>query len=193
MAHRILFVCTGNTCRSPLAEGLLRILAGVKGLPVEVKSAGVAAMDGCSVSAHSASILRDKGFTGSITSQTLTGQLVGWADLILTMTVNHKRSVIQQYPDSADKTFTLKEYAEDDARVLEAVREHGELSAELHMKQALGQPISPQEWGRLRDMADRLPNYDIADPYGGSKAMYEHCAAEIESSLYKLQGRLRAD
>lgn len=190
MAHRILFVCTGNTCRSPLAEGLLSLLAEQKGLSVEVKSAGVAAIEGCSMSAHSASILREKGYKGSITSKPLDGNLVGWADLILTMTVNHKRAVIQQFPDSVDKTYALKEYAENDSHILEAVREHEALSAELQLKQALGRQIGTSERARLLELVDRLPDYDIADPFGGSRSSYEISAAEIERSLRKLLDRL---
>ena len=57
--QRILFICTGNTCRSPMAEGLLRKLAAERGLKLEVKSAGVSAVDGMPVSRHTAAILRD--------------------------------------------------------------------------------------------------------------------------------------
>ncbi|WP_311198795.1 arsenate reductase/protein-tyrosine-phosphatase family protein [Paenibacillus hexagrammi] len=59
---RILFVCTGNTCRSPLAEGLLRIKVQKEGLAAEVRSAGVSAFTGGDISANSASILQEAGF-----------------------------------------------------------------------------------------------------------------------------------
>lgn len=56
MLH-ILFVCTGNTCRSPMAEGLLRKLAKERGIDLEVRSAGVSAISGTSISRHVAAIL----------------------------------------------------------------------------------------------------------------------------------------
>ena len=65
---RILFVCTGNTCRSPLAEGLLRIRVHQEGLAAEVRSAGVSAVTGGPISRNSASILQEAGFKESISS-----------------------------------------------------------------------------------------------------------------------------
>lgn len=188
--HRVLFVCTGNTCRSPLAEGLLRTLAKEAGVRVDVKSAGVAAAPGSPMSAHSASILRKKGFVEPIASKSLGPELAQWADLILTMTVGHKRAVIQQFPEAVEKTYALKEFTEDDADTLAAVRAHGELFAELQMKYALGQAIAPEERAKLRKLEERLPFHDIADPFGGPLAAYEQAAAEIEASLRKLLGKL---
>ena len=109
MKH-ILFVCTGNTCRSPMAEGIFRMLAKSHGLAFDVRSAGVWAADGQSMSEHSAHILKRKGLQELPLSQSLNEETVQWADLILTMTMNHKAAVIQKFPQKLDKTYTLKEF-----------------------------------------------------------------------------------
>ena len=57
--ENILFVCTGNTCRSPMAEGIAQACQ-TTGIPLETKSAGVSAVDGMPVSHHAESILRDQ-------------------------------------------------------------------------------------------------------------------------------------
>lgn len=190
MVKNILFVCTGNTCRSPLAEGLLRTMAGQAGLALDIRSAGVSAIDGLPVSKHSADILSAKGYDRELLSQSLSGELVHWADLILTMTGSHKRAVVQQYPQAVEKIYTLKEYAEDDPDVLSRMREKEALFAELQVKHALKQPISGAELERARELERSGPQFDIADPYGGTRKDYEQCAAEIEGCLRKMIGKL---
>ncbi|MBA2871176.1 protein-tyrosine phosphatase [Anoxybacillus calidus] len=107
MANHILFVCTGNTCRSPMAAALLKN----KNLPgVEVKSAGVFAMDGSDASEHAKTVLAEKGVEMAHQSSMLTKEHVEWATYILTMTEGHKQHVISRFPEAKDKTFTLKEF-----------------------------------------------------------------------------------
>ncbi|RXT08686.1 low molecular weight protein arginine phosphatase [Ammoniphilus sp. CFH 90114] len=106
----LLFVCTGNTCRSPMAEGLMRKLVEREGLKVEVQSAGVAAYAGTPASVHTSTILRARGIESQHASQPVTSELVSWADLILTMTMSHKQVVAGQFPEAQGKLYTLKEY-----------------------------------------------------------------------------------
>ncbi len=113
MAKLTLFVCTGNTCRSPLAEGLFRRLlcerlecseSELAGRGYLVASAGVASTPGAPASRETLSILEDEGIDLSDhTSQPVTDQLVAWADRVLTMTDRHRSVVVQAFPEFAEK------------------------------------------------------------------------------------------
>lgn len=106
----IYFICTGNTCRSPMASA---ILAAKKLEGVEVKSAGIYAMPGGVMSTGTTQVLQEENMWMPHTTSAVTPDDLAWADLILTMTVSHKNGLLQAYPHVADKTFSLKEYALD--------------------------------------------------------------------------------
>jgi len=107
---KLIFVCTGNTCRSPMAEGLLRSM-----LPDdcgwEISSAGVCAANGWPASDHSVNALREKGIDiSSLTSTTLTPALIAEADLLVTMTHGHRQAILAVAPESECKVFLLKSF-----------------------------------------------------------------------------------
>jgi glycine hydroxymethyltransferase len=108
----ILFVCTGNVCRSPMAEGLFR--HAVKGRrDYRIFSAGVGAIEGQPPSAHAVRALKDLGIDISHQrSRMLTANLVEESDYIFGMTHGHVDAVMLLYPQAAEKTFLLREFDE---------------------------------------------------------------------------------
>jgi len=105
---RILFVCSGNTCRSPMAEALAKQLLD----EVEARSAGIAASIGAPPSDHSITVMAELGIDISgYRSQPVTRELMEWADVVLTMTRSHKMILCRQVPGTSDKIFTLAEYS----------------------------------------------------------------------------------
>ena len=108
----VLFVCTGNTCRSPMAEGFLKkLLLDAKRIDVSVRSAGINALDGQAPTAETIMVMTGEGIDLSgHRSQHLAGELIKSSDLILAMEEYHKNRVIQLAPDAASKIYLLKEY-----------------------------------------------------------------------------------
>ena len=109
---RVLFVCTGNICRSPMAEGLFR--HNVRGRSsFEVYSAGVGAMDGQPPSDYAVRALAELGIDISHQrSNSLSAELVSKADYIFGMTHSHVDAITLLYPQAAEKTFLLREFDE---------------------------------------------------------------------------------
>lgn len=109
----ILFVCTGNTCRSSMAEIMFReMLKDIEDNEFRVISAGTWAIKGNNASDNAVKVMKEKNLDLSKHSSTpLTKKIVDEADLILTMTTNHKRQILDIIPEAKGKVFTLKEYA----------------------------------------------------------------------------------
>jgi glycine hydroxymethyltransferase len=102
----VLFICTGNICRSPMAEGLLRRMAGGK---MEVCSAGLGAGRGQPPSAHAVEVLRKEGIDISgIRSQPVSPDLLERADYIFTMTRDHLDMLLLLYPEMSSKARLLR-------------------------------------------------------------------------------------
>lgn len=108
----ILIVCTGNVCRSPMAEGLLRHAVGGRN-DYRVISAGVGATDGQPPSPHAIRACRELGIDISHQrSRMLTAELVREADYIFGMTHSHVDAINLLYPHVVEKTFLLREFDE---------------------------------------------------------------------------------
>jgi glycine hydroxymethyltransferase len=112
---RILFVCTGNTCRSPMAEGLFRKM--VEGRPdYEVASAGVSAYPGDRMNEHTDKLLRSEGIdTSKFRSQIVTRELVANATHIFALASSHLASLENLFPEAAGKAYLLSELSPDDS------------------------------------------------------------------------------
>ena len=105
---QLLFVCTGNTCRSPMAELVCADMTGTDN--VKSVSAGLYAFDGDAMSENSLAVLAESGIDGnSFRSRPLSFDLVRESSLILTMTAAHRAELLMRYPDAAGKCFTLLE------------------------------------------------------------------------------------
>jgi len=108
----VLFVCTGNICRSPIAEGLFRRLIGNRN-DIEVLSAGVHAVRGQPPSLYAVQVCAEEGADiGDLRSQPLTAALVDRATHIFAMTGAHLETIQTVFPQGAEKSFLLREFEE---------------------------------------------------------------------------------
>ncbi|MBE7044289.1 MAG: low molecular weight protein arginine phosphatase [Ruminococcaceae bacterium] len=103
----ILFVCTGNTCRSPMAAVLMNQLAMEKNLDVRIESAGIYAQEGAPATEGAILAMQAYGIdlSGHRAKQ-ITSELLTQCDLILTMTSAHKAAL-----SGIENCYTLSEYA----------------------------------------------------------------------------------
>ena len=111
--YKILFVCTANICRTPMAEYYLNSLVAKEDLEemILVESAGTWAIDGAPAAEYSQKVCAEIGLDlSSHRSRPIDLYLVKQADLVLCMSVEHKNDLIQVFPHLQDKIFTLKEY-----------------------------------------------------------------------------------
>ena len=109
---KILFVCTGNTCRSPMAEGIFNKFAEEKGIDCISQSAGLMVIEH-KVSENSFEVCRENGIDiSSHTPTQITAEMINDADIILTMTSSHKAAF-----GNMDKVFTVAEYFGDDSDI----------------------------------------------------------------------------
>ena len=110
MKKKVLFVCTGNTCRSSMAEYLARQLTAAD--KYTFASAGLAAIEGNVAAEPAVEVMAEQGIDISEhRAQRLAAGLADEADLILTMTYRHKKNILENLSVSEAKVFTLKEFA----------------------------------------------------------------------------------
>ena len=113
---RVLIVCTGNVCRSPMAMGLMRQRLAQDGLDsqVSVSSAGVYGLDGSAASQPSVDVLAERGINISAhRAHTVGRKELAEADLILVMEEAQRRTLFYTYPEQLHKIFLLSEMSGD--------------------------------------------------------------------------------
>ncbi len=151
----VLFVCTGNICRSPIAEGLFRRLLGNR-KDIEVVSAGVHAVRGQPPSLYAVQVCEEEGADISgLRSQPLTATLVDRATHIFAMTGAHLETIQTLFPQGAEKSFLLREFEEPGTTVWRDVPDPIGLGREVYedcartIKNALPSVLAFVEQGEL--------------------------------------------
>ncbi|HEU0103512.1 MAG TPA: hypothetical protein VFR07_14430 [Mycobacteriales bacterium] len=181
---RVLHVCTGNICRSPMAERLTRAgLAARLGGRVDqivVESAGTWGHTGSPMEPGALATLSAYGVDGSdFRARELVAQHVVGADLVLAATREHRAAAVVLQPRAAARTFTLREFARLAAAVDPADLPAGELDDRAR---ALVRAAAAQ---RGRVPPDTPADDDLADPYRGPLAGFTLCAALVHDTLQR--------
>jgi protein-tyrosine phosphatase len=170
----LLAVCTGNVCRSPLAEALLAAGLGPAG-PVRVGSAGIRARAGAGVDPRMAA-RSTVPIPGSAARQLVRHHVAG-ADLVLTMTRDQRRAVVTLLPAAVRRTFTLREFAD----LAGLAADSGVLTPGADPARSLGEVVAGA--ARLRARRPARPDDDIDDPFGAADDVYDRVALEIRAAV----------
>jgi len=179
---RILFVCTGNICRSPMAEHLmrdgLRRRLGTEADHFVLASAGTFGLVDSPMEPFASNTLRDRySVDGSaFRAKALADFMVSGADLVLTATRDHRAAAVTLHPQASRRTFTIREFD----RLLSTTSVE-DLPADLLARAEAVVAAAVAQRGLIR--AEKPGDDDITDPYRGPLKGYETTAALLESCL----------
>jgi protein-tyrosine phosphatase len=158
----VLFVCTGNICRSPTAERLAVAYANEAGVQLTASSAGTHGLTGHPMDETAAVVLRQLGGEpDGFSARRISPGIAGDADLILTMTSRHRDDVLAVAPRKLRRTFTL-------------------LEAASLAEQSGARSLDDLAAARARHAVDVV---DIADPYRKPHEVYDSVGQQIADAL----------
>ncbi len=180
---QVLVVCTGNICRSPMAEGFLRGLFRLHvqdGEGISVASAGTSGWDGSPATpeAITAAGERDSDISAH-RARRVKAHHVERADLVLGMTTDHRDRVIQLAPPTAPRAFTVKELVQ----LLEALPEP---PTDDRPGDRLRARVAASDDLRLEGFEVNRHDLDVADPIGMSIDTYRAVAWEVDGLCTRL-------
>ena len=177
MSFAVLFVCTGNICRSPAAERLFRARSMPEVL-LEVTSAGTSGLTGHPIDGPTARALLELGIDpDGHRARRMDRDMLRSSDLVLTADIEHRSEVLHTEPSMLAKTFTLREFAR--------------LAWEAPEAKPVGVPtdeglrVRVAAIARQRGLTRRARpgEYDIADPYGKSLEIARAAVAQISQRV----------
>jgi len=165
---RVLFVCIGNVCRSPLGERLLA--SRLRSADFEVSSGGVAAMVGSPMTPEAAVHLASYGGSADgFAARQLVPRIVDQSDLVLTATKAIRSRVLEDSPGALRRTFTVLELA----ALLDVVPAHADPAALVRS--------AAEERSRAA-----LDDYDIPDPYGRGDEAHLVAAQSMAAAVERI-------
>jgi protein-tyrosine phosphatase len=178
---RILTVCTGNICRSPVAERLLQAgLDQVRPGAFEVRSAGTRAMVGDPIQPGSADIIRTyRGTPDGFAARQLTPTILRESDLVLAMTSGHRGEVMQMDASLLKRTFTIREFA----RMLEVLEQRETPAPDVDTADSWRE--LPARAASVRHLAltqDATEN-DVVDPYRRGQETYQQMEDQLAPAI----------
>ncbi|MGO1544577.1 MAG: low molecular weight phosphatase family protein [Gulosibacter sp.] len=185
MALRILTVCTGNICRSPIAQRLLQQQLPIAGLTV--LSVGVRAIEGQPMTESGLEVARRVGVEEpeSHRARQLRAQDVTAADLILTLDRTHRRRVAKLVPNASRRTFTVREFGAlvtsmSILKVRSSVADQPYPATAALQLALLKRGMQPRP--------QHQEDYDVIDPYGRAFEVYEQAAGELVPAIEMITG-----
>jgi len=181
MQFSVLFVCTGNICRSPTAERLLHHRLRERlgpSMPFVIASAGTGALVGEAIYSDAAELLTGAGIdVGGFAARSLARPMAESANLVLAMTRQHRAAVARIAPRVLPKLFTLREFA----RVLEDNRDAWPTTADPLARAGALLTLAQQRRGKSAPVD--ASRDDVPDPYQRSREHYEQAWTLISDAV----------